>query len=220
MFQGRNSCQRQPGIEFLRDAADRGQHWLGIALGVGHQGRTKPRGLMEALEEQLPGPTLLAPDETPMSWEMISDMQRSGVIIGSHTRSHPLLSLESPEAVVSELTASRSDLESRLGVPIRHLAYPDGRFNTDILEIASAAGYKFGYTTCQHRDRNYPALTIPRRVLWQNSWLGPHARLSPAIMTCHLNGWFDVVTGCKQEHDLGGGLQHRASRLSSEGVAS
>src|SRR5690349_15085627 len=60
----------------------------------------------------------------------------------------------------------------------------------------------YAFTTCRHQDRAYPELTIPRVVLWEKSWLDFRPRLSDAIMTCQLNGLFDVVSGCTQDHHL------------------
>jgi hypothetical protein len=101
--------------------------------------------------------------------------------------------------VLEELTDSRQELEKRLEIPIRHIAYPDGRFDAKTLNAAAASGYRFGYTICQHRDPHYPLLTIPRRVLWENSCMDQHERFSPAIMSCHASGIFKV-NHCGQDH--------------------
>lgn len=137
-----------------------------------------------------------------MTWEMLSEMQRSGFTIGSHTRTHAVLSNECPEKVAEELRSSSETLQSHLGVPIPYLAYPDGRFNGDTVLAALGAGYRCAFTTCRHQDPAHPELTIPRIVLWENSWLDFRARLSESIMNCQLNGLFDVVARCTQEHRL------------------
>ena len=136
----------------------------------------------------------------PMTWEMLAAMQDGGVIVGSHTRTHAWLTLENEARVGDELHGSRCDLESRLGVAVRHFAYPDGQFNRAMTEAVAAAGYRFAYTTCGHRDARHPLLTIPRRMLWQNACLDGRGRFSPAVLSCHVNGVFDWVRGCDHNH--------------------
>jgi peptidoglycan/xylan/chitin deacetylase (PgdA/CDA1 family) len=95
------------------------------------------------------------PELRPLTWEMVGEMHRAGLTIGSHTRSHALLTNESPERVRDELWGSRLELEQRLGAPVRHFAYPDGRFNAGLVDQVASAGYRFAYTTCRHRERQY-----------------------------------------------------------------
>jgi peptidoglycan/xylan/chitin deacetylase (PgdA/CDA1 family) len=96
----------------------------------------------------------------PMTWAMLARMQRAGVIIGSHTKTHAWLTLEDRAHALEELYGSRLALESRLGVPVRHFAYPDGQFNREMVELVAVAGYRLA-TTCRHRDASQPLLTIP-----------------------------------------------------------
>jgi peptidoglycan/xylan/chitin deacetylase (PgdA/CDA1 family) len=154
-----------------------------------------------AVLERLMGPCDAASDEeTSMDWDMIRKMQDVGFTIGSHTQTHALLTNENCEQTTAELKMSRFDLESNLRQPVRHLAYPDGRFNADVLQAAAAAGYHYGYTTCRHRDPEFPRLTIGRTVVWQNSWLDFRGRLSVPVMSCHLGGVFDLFSKCRQDH--------------------
>ncbi|MBI4609207.1 MAG: polysaccharide deacetylase family protein [Candidatus Rokubacteria bacterium] len=149
----------------------------------------------------------------PASWEMVAEMCRAGMTIGSHTRSHVLLPNEHEEKVLEEIAGSRRELESRLGVPVNHFAYPSGRFNAAVVRAVAARGYRFGYTVCRHRDDRYPLLTIPRRVLWENSCLDGRGLFSPAIMHCQAHGLFDhFAPACEQDHGWPNG-QTGASRV-------
>jgi len=136
-----------------------------------------------------------------VNWEMLKDMSSRDVIIGSHTRSHPLLVNESSETILEEIRGSRLEAEQKLGFPIQHFAYPDGRFNQEVVMAVEDAGYRYAYTTCTHRDNSHPLLTIPRRVMWENSGLDAFNSFSPAIMSCLVNGVFDRVKGCSQNHN-------------------
>ncbi len=133
----------------------------------------------------------------PLTWDMIGEMHRAGITIGSHTRNHAVLINETFEKILDETQGSREELERRLGTPIRHIAYPDGQFNTDVLE-AAAMNYRFGYTTCRHRDPLYPLLTIPRLQLWENACLDSRGGFSPAILKCLARGRWPM--SCHRDH--------------------
>ncbi len=154
----------------------------------------------EALEAEVGSDEEALKGCLPLNWEMLSEMHRSGITIGSHTRTHVWLTRESPEAMTDEVAGSRQELEKGLGVTIQHFAYPDGRFNPSVVSAVGASGYRFGYTTCTHRDRRYPSLTLPRVALWENSCLDSFGRFSPAILSCHMNGVFSFATGCRRSH--------------------
>lgn len=49
------------------------------------------------------------------------------VTIGAHTTDHPLLRAQPPASQLQTIAASRADLESPLGIEVRHFAYPFGR---------------------------------------------------------------------------------------------
>jgi peptidoglycan/xylan/chitin deacetylase (PgdA/CDA1 family) len=140
----------------------------------------------------------------PMTWDMLARMQRAGVVIGSHTKSHAWLTLEDRAYALDELYGSRVALEARLGVTVRHFAYPDGQFNKEMAALVAVAGYRFGYTTCSHRDSSQPLLTIPRRMLWQNACLDGRGRFCAAILSCHVHGVFGLMRGCEQDHAASG----------------
>ena len=121
-------------------------------------------------------------------------------IVGSHTRSHAWLTQESSIDVLDEARGSREEIERRLGVTVEHFAYPDGRFDAATVTAVAAAGYRFAYTTCTHRDPRHPLLTLPRRMLWENACVDAVSRFSPAIMSCQVHGVWSLVSGCGQDH--------------------
>jgi peptidoglycan/xylan/chitin deacetylase (PgdA/CDA1 family) len=140
------------------------------------------------------------PELWPLTWEMVAEMNGAGITIGSHTRSHYLLAQESRERARQQLSASRAVLENRLGATVRHFAYPDGSFNGAVVEEVAAAGYRYGYTTCRHRDLRHPLLTVPRRMLWENASRGRTGHFSAAVMQCEVRGVFDFANRCRQDH--------------------
>jgi len=135
-----------------------------------------------------------------LTWEMLDEIHRAGVTIGSHTRSHVQMTNESRERVMEEAAGSRKAIEGRLGLSVIHFAYPSGYFNTAAVDAVATAGYKFAYTTCTHYDAMRPLLTVPRVPLWENSCSDSRGMFSESILSCQINRAFDLVSGCRQHH--------------------
>jgi peptidoglycan/xylan/chitin deacetylase (PgdA/CDA1 family) len=132
-----------------------------------------------------------------LDWSMLASMVWRGMTVGSHTATHPALTIEDPAVAHREARASRATLESRLGIPIRHFAYPGGRFDANAVEAVAAAGYRLAYTTCFHRDDGHPELTVPRRVFWETTARGSWGEFSSAMMSCQVHGAFDFGAECR-----------------------
>ncbi len=137
-----------------------------------------------------------------LSWDMIEEMHREGITIGSHTKSHVLLTSESIEHATRQLVESKQTLEQRLQTRIDHFAYPDGRFNPAVVEAVKKAGYRFAYTICGQRDNTHPLLTIPRKVLWERASMNAFGWFSPSVMACHADAVFERNTVCEHDHGV------------------
>lgn len=156
--------------------------------------------VLEALDSRFPMTGDCLDSHRALDWEMLTEMGDTGITIGSHTRSHALLTLEEPAKIHEEVDGSRRILQERLGRAIHHFAYPDGRFSAQIVAEVKKAGYRFGYGVCEHRDAAEPLLTIPRRTLWENSCLDSRGQFSPSVMSCNVNGVFDLSERCRRDH--------------------
>jgi len=152
-----------------------------------------------------------------LSWAMLSEIHRAGVVIGSHTKTHALLPNEDWQDAWEQTLGSKQDLERKLGITIRHFAYPNGSFNTFSVRVVANAGYRFAYTTCSHRDPDAPLLTIPRKLLWERSCMDAFERFSPSIMSCLVHGVFDFAASCAQEHRSPGMVPPMPSKDSRKG---
>lgn len=136
----------------------------------------------------------------PMTWDMVSEMRRAGMGVGSHTRSHCLLTNESAARVIEETAGSQEVLTAKLGAPAASFAYPDGHFDATAVRAVAAAGYRVAVTTCAHRDPGYPWLTVSRLLLWERSSVDAHGRFSPAILGCQASGLVNPFSACRQPH--------------------
>ena len=81
------------------------------------------------------------------TWGQAAEMEASGLInIESHTVTHSSLTDLNEEQMRQEITASKADIERRLGKQVDFLAYPTGTYNLHIAAIVKEAGYKGAFT--------------------------------------------------------------------------
>lgn len=82
------------------------------------------------------------PQEPLLDRAQIEEMKAGGVRFGSHTCTHrPLTDLSRAEAL-TELTRSRTALETLLGEAVTTLAYPYNKQNRAVRALARQAGYR------------------------------------------------------------------------------
>jgi peptidoglycan/xylan/chitin deacetylase (PgdA/CDA1 family) len=102
-----------------------------------------------------------ASQEPLLDITQIAEMKAGGISFGSHTCTHrPLIDLPREEAL-SELTRSRTSLETMLGQAITTLAYPYNKQNRSVRALARQAGYRaavFGRGRLNARWTNPQAL--------------------------------------------------------------
>ena len=82
-----------------------------------------------------------------MNWEDVKRLLALGMDVGSHSVTHANLELLSGSELDRELSESRQTIESHLGIPCRHLAYPYGRHSEATSIAAKNAGYRLAVTT-------------------------------------------------------------------------
>lgn len=157
--------------------------------------------LVEALEAEYPMSETVASRLRCVTWDMLERMSAGGMTIGSHTCNHIFLTRETRSTVSAELVTSKNQIEGRLGIRMRHFAYPAGEFSHESTRAVAAAGYDFAYTICGHVDPTAPHLTISRKVLWQESCVDGSGRFSSAVMAAQASGILDFVNPpCRLNH--------------------
>ena len=83
-----------------------------------------------------------------MTWDQVRSLRQAGMDIGSHCRSHRVLTTVAPSELDRELTGSRQVLERELGEEIRTVAYPVGRSilgHPQIVGAVRSADYRLGF---------------------------------------------------------------------------
>ena len=152
--------------------------------------------MADRMQADMSSPIRLSDGALPATWDMLREMRRGGMTIGSHTKRHIRLTNEDRAVQKSEIAGSRERLEHELGEPIVHFAYPDGDFNSAAVRLLASAGYRWAYTACRHRDPYHARLTIPRLILWEHSSIDVRGRLSPSILRCQSGGVLAGARSC------------------------
>ena len=104
------------------------------------------------------------PHEPVMSWDDLKKLRDEGMTIGSHSATHARLDVMHDEALREEVEGSRRELQSHLGIQVRHFAYPQGRFSKEAEKEVAAAGYAAGWATRKGRPLAPGEVTAIRRV--------------------------------------------------------
>lgn len=82
-----------------------------------------------------------------MTWEQVSELDRMGMDVGSHSASHPDLTQLAAADLKHELADSAAAISSHIDHPIYWLSYPAGSYDDDVLRYAKQAGYLLAVTT-------------------------------------------------------------------------
>jgi peptidoglycan/xylan/chitin deacetylase (PgdA/CDA1 family) len=97
------------------------------------------------LEQQWIG-TTHADELTCVTWEELRRLRAAGWEVGSHTRSHPVLTQLDEHELKAELVGSREVCARELGVPCLSLAYPFGVHDERVRAATREAGYEAAVT--------------------------------------------------------------------------
>jgi peptidoglycan/xylan/chitin deacetylase (PgdA/CDA1 family) len=101
-----------------------------------------------------------------MSWQGISELRRSGLGVGAHTRTHRALPSLDAATRRNEIAGSKADLEERLGETVRAFAFPYGLGAADI-DCAAAvaqAGFDAACSVLPGRNTDATPLLALRRT--------------------------------------------------------
>ena len=76
-----------------------------------------------------------------LSWAEARELTKAGFTFGSHTLSHPQLTLLNDQQVEHELRHSKAIIEDHLGATVELCAYPYGKFDARVQRMARESGY-------------------------------------------------------------------------------
>jgi len=127
-----------------------------------------------------------------MDWSDASQLQKEGIIFGSHTVNHRLLRKLTLKDVEYELRISKEEIEYRLGKFVDSFSYPYAfpeehpLFVKKYMDILSKCGYMFGVTTIIGRYHIGDNLLAMKRIPINDYD-------DPALFQAKLQGNYDWV---------------------------
>lgn len=113
-----------------------------------------------------------------LPWETLRALSGApGVTIGAHTLTHPMLAKHEAAVARTEMVESKARLETELGVPVRHFAYPvgdPGSAGAREFVLTREAGYASAVTTrpghlfAEHADHLHALPRVSLNGLYQS----------------------------------------------------
>lgn len=111
----------------LEDAASRRRAADAILPTIKHLPQSERTAAVEALARRAPS----LPDDLMMTDAQVRRLHASGMGVGAHTMTHPILARLPLEAARAEIAESRRRLETLLDAPVPLFAYPNGKPGND-----------------------------------------------------------------------------------------
>ena len=105
---------------------------------------------------------------------MVRALDASGIEIGAHTVSHPILTSLPDDDARAEIVGSKEALEAILGRPVRYFAYPNGKAGLDFdarhIAMVREAGFAAAFSTALGAvTAAQDVYTLPRSRPWDES---------------------------------------------------
>ncbi len=188
-------------------AGNPGERWLIDAL----EGYAPPEVALERLIARHPTPGLLRladalddrlglsayrpPEgELPMTWEMLREMEASGIVAGAHTAEHTVLTNQRLDDARREIALCKAALEKGLKRPVKHFAYCNGYYSAGVAQALKAEGFVSAVTT--EDMPNAPGVdpfALKRKVLWEASSAGMLGFYSKPLIACQFEDTFGML---------------------------
>jgi len=149
---------------------------------------------MELLRRCAGSETAFAPDDLIMDWRELSELAQAGHEIGSHSRTHPILTQLDDEHLRDELAGSRSTIEKGLKQPVVSFCYPNGDLDDRVEAAVTKAGYDCAVTVeAGINTTAQQPLRLRRWFIHEDRLRGGGGRPSSALLRLELCGLAEKV---------------------------
>jgi peptidoglycan/xylan/chitin deacetylase (PgdA/CDA1 family) len=118
-----------------------------------------------------------------MTWEQIAELQARGVIFGSHTSTHEILTTVTAPRAEQEIVSSREAIQQKLGNSCELFSYPNGDYSDQVRDLVAQAGYKFAFLNQEPGvwTRDCDPFLIPRVNICEYHLVDSKGNFSPTI---------------------------------------
>lgn len=174
-------CRRRPpgtwdlqaiGLERIEIGSqdDRRRAASMVLRSIKHRSPEERAAAVKSLAEGVDG----LPDDLMLTQQQLCALSNSGIDIGAHTLTHPILATQTQEESRREIIDSKARLEERLQKPVSLFAYPNGKegadWNDSHVQMVREAGYRAAVTTEPGVSTgNVDPYRIPRFTPWDRS---------------------------------------------------
>jgi len=138
-----------------------------------------------------------------LSWDQLRQLAGEGLTLGSHTRTHAIMTKVTTRQMREEVQGSQEDLQREIGACLPIFCYPNGNHNDTVTSVLREQGIRLAFTTLN--GRNELGSTDPLRL--HRTVIMP--RTTPAIFYLRLQPWvihLDAWRDRKQREILTRGL--------------
>ncbi len=122
-----------------------------------------------------------------LSWAEVTEMNDSGMVIGSHTVSHEFLDEADEDRAWREIHQSVTTLGLKLSTPARFFTYPAGRYGRNTPILLRRAGIEAAITSQPGSNGEHTDMYQLKRYDAGYSCL--HSGFSSAVFDMELQGW-------------------------------
>jgi peptidoglycan/xylan/chitin deacetylase (PgdA/CDA1 family) len=145
-----------------------------------HQRDMSVRAVAESVGAALPDDLMMTRDEVRL-------LARSGMAIGGHTRTHPILAQATSDAARAEIADGRSEMEDITGAAVRLFAYPNGRpgkdYGAEHVALVRELGFAGAVSTAWGTAASgCDVFQIPRFTPWDKGFFRFGLRLAANAM--------------------------------------
>ncbi len=119
-----------------------------------------------------------------LTWEQIKDMEKAGIVFGSHTLNHVYLPGLSKNKQKHQISVSKKAIERHLGHAIHHFCYPLGGFTDAIKGFVKDAGYASACTANRGYNRFNRDVYALKRLHFANK------NTIPFLLWLKLSGYY------------------------------
>ena len=132
-----------------------------------------------------------------LNWDELAEMCANGIEIGSHGRTHMILTKLPRQDAVAEIRRSKQEIEERLGCEVRSFSYPNGHredFDARLKAELRRAGYALGCANILGRvTTDTDPFEITRKGIATETALGIDGRFSRALFAAEVAGALDTL---------------------------
>jgi len=146
-----------------------------------------------------------------LTWDQLRQLDREGLTLGSHTRTHPVMTQVRLDRIREEIRASQADLKREIGIALPIFCYPNGNHNDAVISILRDEAIRLAFTTLSgpNKSQTLDSLRLRRIVITP--------RTSSAVFRIRLlepGVYFDAWRhGSLKKNPIGVPSQHQASMV-------